>query len=220
MIFCDFDGTITEKDNIIDIMKQFAPPEWETIVDEIFAKERSLRDGVHKMFSLIPSSLRQEITDFVLERANVREGFADFVAYCKKNGIELLVTSNGIDFFIKPILAPYESEINRIYCNDSDFSDETINIIYPYPCDEHCDVDCGMCKTTIIRSYDSASYLKVVIGDSITDLEGAKIADAVIARSYLQKKCEELNIPYYPFSTFTDCIQALADLKNKAEVLQ
>lgn len=30
-VFCDFDGTITEKDNIINIMKHFAPSGWEGI---------------------------------------------------------------------------------------------------------------------------------------------------------------------------------------------
>ena len=28
LIICDFDGTITTNDNIISIMKQFAPEEW------------------------------------------------------------------------------------------------------------------------------------------------------------------------------------------------
>lgn len=26
VLFCDFDGTITEKDNIVAIVKKFAPP--------------------------------------------------------------------------------------------------------------------------------------------------------------------------------------------------
>jgi 2-hydroxy-3-keto-5-methylthiopentenyl-1-phosphate phosphatase len=28
VLFCDFDGTITEKDNIVAIMRRFAPPQW------------------------------------------------------------------------------------------------------------------------------------------------------------------------------------------------
>jgi 2-hydroxy-3-keto-5-methylthiopentenyl-1-phosphate phosphatase len=221
VIFCDFDGTITEKDNIIDIMQAFVPEgQWKPIVDDIFAKKRSLRNGVHALFHLLPSTRRQEVTDFVLNRARVREGFSEFVEYCREQNIQLLVTSNGIDFFIEPILAPYANSIDEIYCNQSDFSGPTVNIIYPYPCDEHCQVDCGMCKTTIIRRYDSEQYFKIVIGDSITDLEGAKIADAVIARSYLAEKCEELGIPHKPFANFYDCIEALADYINRTEVTQ
>lgn len=221
VIFCDFDGTITEKDNIIDIMRTFVPEEqWKPIVDDIFAKKTSLRTGVYALFQLIPSIRRKEVTDFVLNRARIREGFGDFVNYCHEQNIQLLVTSNGIDFFIHPILAPYAEKINRIYCNQSDFSGENVEIIYPRPCDEHCDVDCGMCKTTIIRGYDSNRYFKIVIGDSITDLEGAKIADAVIARDYLADTCEELGIDYQAFANFHDCIEALATFITRTEVTQ
>lgn len=215
VIFCDFDGTITEKDNIIDIMAEFAPPEWKRIVDDMFAKKQSLRAGVHALFALIPSEKRQEMTDFVLQRAVVRPGFGEFVNFCHAHEIELLVTSNGIDFFIEPILAPYADRIPKIYCNKADFTGEYVNIIYPYTCDEHCAVDCGMCKTTVNRSYRNDDYFKVVIGDSITDLEGAKIADAVIARAYLEEKCEELGIPYDRFADFYDCIDALKRLHVK-----
>lgn len=51
VIFCDFDGTITDNDNIIAIMKQFAPPEWETLKDDILAQRISVQEGVGKMFS-------------------------------------------------------------------------------------------------------------------------------------------------------------------------
>lgn len=219
VIFCDFDGTITEKDNIIDIMCEFVPEEkWKPIVDNIFAKKTSLRAGVYDLFQLVPSSLKQHITDFVLSRARIREGFGDFIDYCSRQEITLLITSNGIDFFIHPILAPYNEKIHTIYCNQSDFSGSNVEIIYPYPCDEYCDVDCGMCKTTVIRRYDSNRYLKFVIGDSITDLEGAKIADAVIARDYLKEKCAELGIDCIPFADFHDCLQAIATIRNQAEV--
>ncbi|AMA74069.1 MULTISPECIES: 2-hydroxy-3-keto-5-methylthiopentenyl-1-phosphate phosphatase [Aneurinibacillus] len=221
VIFCDFDGTITEKDNIINIMQHFVPEEqWKPIVDDIFAKKRSLRNGVYALFQLVPSSLRREITDFVLSRARIRDGFGEFVDYCHKQNIKLLVTSNGIDFFIEPLLSPYAKKIDTIYCNKSNFSGENVEIIYPYPCDEHCNVDCGMCKTTIIRKYKSEKYFKVVIGDSITDLEGAKITDTVIARSYLAEKCQELGIKYKTFSTFHDCIEALDHLIRRTEVTQ
>ncbi|WP_027415597.1 2-hydroxy-3-keto-5-methylthiopentenyl-1-phosphate phosphatase [Aneurinibacillus terranovensis] len=213
VIFCDFDGTITEKDNILDIMKHFAPPQWKKIVDDIFAKKKSLREGVGELFSLIPSEKQQELTGYVVQNARIRDGFGEFVTFCKEQNIHLLVTSNGIDFFIHPILAPFE-DIEKIYCNESDFSGDTVRILWPHPCDEYCGVDCGMCKTTVIRSYKNDDF-KVVIGDSLTDLEGAKIADAVIARSYLKEKCEELGIEHESFTDFYDCIRALKTMKER-----
>jgi 2-hydroxy-3-keto-5-methylthiopentenyl-1-phosphate phosphatase len=211
ILFCDFDGTITEKDNIVDIMKEFAPEGWQEIVNDILAQRRTIRDGVGALFSTIPSNKKEEITEFVLQHAKLREGFKEFVEYTVENGTQLLITSGGIDFFIYPKLAPFDLT-DRIYCNASDFSGDTIRITWPHACDEHCKVDCGMCKTTIIRSYPSAEYYKVVIGDSITDLAGAKIADFTIARSFLKQKCEELGLPHASFTTFIDVIDILKKL--------
>lgn len=218
VLFCDFDGTITEKDNIVAIVRKFAPPEWEALTEQILSQKISVQEGVGKLFQLLPSSLRGEIVDFIVKEASIRPGFAEFVRFCREEGIEWLVTSGGIDFFVEPILAPFDLDGVPIYCNGSDFSGERITITWPHSCDDHCTNGCGMCKTTIIRRYDPAEYFRVVIGDSITDLAGAKIADFVIARSLLAQKSEELQLPYRSFATFHDVIALLQDLKHQQEV--
>lgn len=55
IIFCDFDGTITNTDNIISIMKKFAPPEWEALKDGVLQQKISISSGVGDMFSLLDS---------------------------------------------------------------------------------------------------------------------------------------------------------------------
>ena len=84
VIFCDFDGTITNNDNIIAIMKHFDPPGWSPSKDDILAQNISIREGVAKMCSLLPSVKKDEVVDYVLEQAEIREGFAEFVAYAKE----------------------------------------------------------------------------------------------------------------------------------------
>jgi 2-hydroxy-3-keto-5-methylthiopentenyl-1-phosphate phosphatase len=217
VLFCDFDGTITEKDNIVAIMKKFAPPEWEVLTEQILTQKISIREGVGKLFTLLPSTMRQEITDFIVKEATIRPGFAEFVRFCKEQEIELLITSGGIDFFVEPILAPYELDV-PIYCNGSDFSGKQITITWPHSCDEHCSNECGMCKTSIIRRYDPDKHFRVVIGDSITDLAGARISDFVIARSLLAQKCEELNLPHRTFATFYDVVEILQTVQSQLEV--
>ncbi len=34
LIICDFDGTVTMNDNIVSMMKEFAPPEWLELKEE------------------------------------------------------------------------------------------------------------------------------------------------------------------------------------------
>jgi 2-hydroxy-3-keto-5-methylthiopentenyl-1-phosphate phosphatase len=208
IIFCDFDGTITKSDNIVSIMKHFAPPEWEALKDGVISQNISVKEGVSKMFSLLPSTLKEDITQYVKEIGVLRSGFAEFITYTKEQNIPLYIVSGGIDFFVYPILDSYIDR-DHIYCNASDFSEETINIIWPHSCDKDCSNDCGCCKPSILRQFDSEHYEKIVIGDSITDLQAAKIADRVYARDFLIQKCEEIQIPYTPFERFTEIIQDL-----------
>ena len=51
----------------------------------------------------------------------------------------------------------------------------------------------------------------IAIGDSVTDLEMAKVADKVLARDYLADTCRELGIPHTPFDTFHECIEVLKE---------
>ncbi|WP_044894004.1 2-hydroxy-3-keto-5-methylthiopentenyl-1-phosphate phosphatase [Bacillus alveayuensis] len=208
IIFCDFDGTITNSDNIIAIMKQFAPPEWESIKDDVLGQRISIQEGVGRMFSLLPSHWKDDITEFILKNAVIRDGFSEFVAYTKQKNIPLYIVSGGIDFFVYPLLEGLIEKEN-IFCNGSDFSGETINILWPYSCDEHCNNECGCCKPSLLRKLAKNELFTIVIGDSITDLQAAKLANHVIARDFLLEKCKELGLSHTPFSTFFDVIHFL-----------
>ena len=209
IVFCDFDGTITVSDNILAIMRHFQPPGWEEIVQQLIDKKLSIREAVGSMFAMLPTSRKQEVVEYAIHNAQIREGFGEFVRYCRDHDIKLLITSGGIDFFLYPLLAPFEIPQEHIYCNASSFEGETIDILWPHPCDEHCHTDCGMCKTTIIRAYSPEQYHRILIGDSITDFEGAKLVDTIFARSHLVALCEELGLPYHPYESFTTIIREL-----------
>jgi 2-hydroxy-3-keto-5-methylthiopentenyl-1-phosphate phosphatase len=212
IIFCDFDGTITLKDNIVAIMKHFDPPGWKDMFDRFYQQQLTLRECVGGMFALIPSSRKDEVIQFVLANAQIRDGFGDFVAYCKSNQIQLLITSGGIDFFVYPLLKPYLIPQEHIFCNQSTFEGENFEILWQYRCDEHCSTDCGMCKTTIIRRYDPLDYHRILIGDSVSDFQGAKLVDTIFARHDLVTQCEELGLPYFPYDNFHDIIQKLEEI--------
>lgn len=213
VLFCDFDGTITESDNIVAIMRHFNPPGWDKLVDDVLAHRISIREGVGRMFALLSSGQREDIVRYVTETAGIRAGFRELLAYCEQQDIEFLVTSGGIDFFLLPLLEPFPVDGTRIYCNSADFEGERIRIVWPHPCDAFCSNDCGMCKTTVMRRYPPDTYTRILIGDSVTDFEGAKLADFVFARSHLTAKCEQLGLPHMPYETFHDVVDHLRKLE-------
>ncbi|REK77204.1 2-hydroxy-3-keto-5-methylthiopentenyl-1-phosphate phosphatase [Paenibacillus paeoniae] len=209
IIFCDFDGTITVNDNIIAIIKHFNPEGWEDLAKRTISTELSIKEGVGALFRLLPTSMQEEVVSFGINNVRIREGFAEFLAYCREHHIDFYVTSGGIDFFVFPVLEPFDIARDHIYCNGSDFSGEHIEILWPHPCDGNCNNKCGMCKTTIMRQFPEGEYERIIIGDSVTDFEGAKLADVVYSRSHLTTKCRELGISHTEFDTFHDIIAAM-----------
>ncbi|WHZ59449.1 2-hydroxy-3-keto-5-methylthiopentenyl-1-phosphate phosphatase [Metabacillus hrfriensis] len=215
IIICDFDGTITNNDNIIAIMKKFAPPEWNALKDDVLRQRISVRAGVEKMFRLIPSELKYDIIQYLLFTAQLRDGFREFVQYTEEEEIPLYIVSGGIDFFVHPLLNGLVDR-DRVYCNAGDFSGQAIEILWPNSCDDQCSNDCGCCKPSLIRKLAAPDQEVIVIGDSVTDLEAAKLADFVFARDFLLGKCQSLDLPHQEFTTFFDVIDRL---KKKQEAV-
>lgn len=102
IVCCDFDGTITKNDNIIRIMKHFAPSEWTELKDDVLAKEITIQEGVGQMFQLLTSDQKEAIQSFILEDTEIREGFKQFVDHVKKADIPFYVLSGGMDFLFIP----------------------------------------------------------------------------------------------------------------------
>jgi 2-hydroxy-3-keto-5-methylthiopentenyl-1-phosphate phosphatase len=207
-IFLDFDGTITSADAIIAIMESFGPKGWEKLKQQTLSREISVREGVGAMFSLIPSRQKEKIISFVKKNIKIREGFPDFLGFCKKEKIEYRVISGGLDFYIDPLLKKFVSQEN-ILCNGSDFSSKAIEVVWEYPCDPYCHLDCGFCKLSLIRTCDPGIYRRILVGDSVTDFGAASIADLVIARDTLLEHCQGTGIPVRPFNDFFEVIEAI-----------
>ena len=213
-VFCDFDGTITNNDNIMSIMEKFAPPEAEEVKNKILSQELSIQEGVSQLFQLIPTNLHDDIIQYLIATAEIRSGFHEFIQFVKENNISFYVISGGMDFFVYPLLQGIIPK-EQIYCNETDFSAEFITVKWPHSCDDHCQNHCGLCKSSLIRKLSDTDDFHIVIGDSITDLQAAKQADKVFARDFLITKCEENHIAYTPFETFQD---VQAELKLLLEV--
>lgn len=210
VVFCDFDGTITLTDNVVELFMHFRPEGAEAILRRTTAGECSIRAGVEALFALLPSSLRPEMVDFIQGQMKIRSGMQELLDFCRENEIEFLVTSGGLDFILYPALQPYGIPPERIFCNTTDFSDSHIRIRSAHPCDELCHSDCGMCKSTVMRQYPQEDYYRIMIGDSITDFAGAAFADLIFARSHLEEECRRLQMPHLPFETFHDVVRQLS----------
>src|SRR5262249_13193779 len=154
----------------------FRPSDVNRIKEEILSRRITVRVGVAELFAKIPSNQKEAMIRYGQEIVRWRAGFKEFLEFCKTNGIRFIVCSGGVHFFVEPLLAPFAKWIDKIYSIPADFSGPTIALRHPYGCET-----CGTCKVKVMAEYPNT--LKLLIGDSITDLHGAHHADRVFARN-------------------------------------
>jgi 2-hydroxy-3-keto-5-methylthiopentenyl-1-phosphate phosphatase len=207
VVFCDFDGTITERDMVVTLAEKFSPSHIERIKEAILSRRQTVRAGVAELFATMPSSQKQEIIDYARQAMRIRAGFQEFLEFCQSNGLLFTVCSGGIDFFVEPLMERFRPWIHRIYSIPADFSGPNIALRHPYGCET-----CGTCKVKVMEEYPGA--IRQLIGDSITDLHGAHHADQVFARNGLKDYLDQDKVSYYPFETFFDVIHILKDFKG------
>jgi 2-hydroxy-3-keto-5-methylthiopentenyl-1-phosphate phosphatase len=211
IIFCDYDGTITEEDVIQMVMRTFAPPEWKEIVADILDhRTLSINDGLKQLFALLPSAQRDDITNYVKTHVRFRSGFDDLLAFCAAHEIPFLVVSGGVDFLITPMLERLSAPL-ELYCNHAHFEAEYIHIETPWA-PESCEPcqQCACCKIRILDKYDPDQYYRITIGDSLTDLGMTERADLAFARARLLDYVLDRQLPVTRFECFSDVQAVLA----------
>ncbi|CAM5290919.1 2-hydroxy-3-keto-5-methylthiopentenyl-1-phosphatephosphatase [Lysinibacillus sphaericus] len=59
------------------------------------------------MFELLSTNQKDDIIQYLLETAVIREGFREFVHYAQEHNIPFYIVSGGVDFFIQPMLEKF-----------------------------------------------------------------------------------------------------------------
>lgn len=196
MIFCDFDGTVTDFETAEGL--------WEYLLGDTFHKKMKqlLKDnantshGIKELFSLVPSADYPLIEQYILS-IKLRPGFPEFLQWIATKDIPFVLVSAGIREMIDAVLEPYENLITAVHCCDLDYSGPFLTISCPY--DNGIDL---MQKEAVMKQY----YYKksIYIGDSFTDMNAARTADSVFARDRLHTYLSGNQIPHYTFETFHD----------------
>ncbi len=177
MVFCDFDGTITERDTLQSVCNNFIPDIAARVLPAIGRRQVSLRAGVLELIENLPSASAGEIRDFVC-REPLRKGFETFARQLKDWGIPLVILSGGMGFCVEARLLAWRHLIHDIHAVDIDFSRTFMRAhLHNGSSNE------SLPKSDIMLAY-RASH-SVAIGDSISDHSMALKADRVFARDRL-----------------------------------
>jgi len=202
---CDFDDTIVTGNVGKSLLNAFASAKWRAIENLYLTGEITVEETNRREFALL-NVTKQTIEDHVLETAELRPGFPEFLEHCTSTGLNFSVVSNGVDLYIEPALRSLFSSTAQLHSAHGKITENGISISYldPYG------IDCqDAFKLSWLRYFKSQGQEVIYIGDGKSDISAALEADYVIATSSLEDYFRSERLNYFEFKDFYDVRQAI-----------
>ena len=211
VVQCEFDETVTAVDLGLGLREAFAPEGWTVMEEDFLAGRCSPEENITKQFKLIKAS-KQDIEDFVLGNVVLRPEFGEFVDYCRGVGLKLVIVSSGLDIYIDMILGLLELEDLDVHSGKVTIGSDGMDVVYSNPDGDR--IESGL-KEAYVKHYKEAGHTVVYVGQGLSDIAPAEVADYVIARSSLAEHLTEQGISYDKFDTFQDVGKCLEEIRQK-----
>ena len=211
---CDFDDTIATSNVSFLLLQAFGSEGWQRIQALYDAGEISVEENNRRQFALLNAD-RAAIEDLVLSNVEVRPGFSEFVEYCLDSGIHFTVVSNGIDFYVLPVMRSLGLSGIEVHCARSQITSSGVALSYPDPSGSDC---LHGFKLSWLRHHQSRRRSVVYIGDGKSDIPAASEADHVIARSALYGHFQSNGLPCDEFQDFFDVRKAVERIASNQSI--
>jgi 2-hydroxy-3-keto-5-methylthiopentenyl-1-phosphate phosphatase len=202
VVFCDFDGTITDEETFVALLKQSTPMLSDRLMPEMYARRMSLRDGVRRLLESIPSDRYPQLIQFA-ENKTMRSGLPELLDFLDQQQVPFVVISGGVRIVVETVLGDLRMRMAGVYAVDLDRTGPFLQPVSPFE-----DGNELVAKVKVMAQHPCDEA--IVIGDSITDLNMALAAPVVFARDRLAVYLYESDKAYIPWHDFHDIRKALA----------
>lgn len=206
-IYCDFDGTITQKDVVNAFYEEYADPSWTKSEDLWTEGKITSKENTSIQVKLLKEVTNEQLESF-LKNIELTDGFIEFYNFLKENNIELVILSDGFDYFIKRTLELNGIKDIKIFANHLIYKDNKFDIEFPNE-NKDCKIGAGMCKCKKIKEKDYC-----YIGDGTSDLCVAKSAKHLFATKSLYKYCVKNDIQNIYFENFGVIIKTIKKING------
>jgi len=180
---------------------------WNNVITRFENMEIGARECFLKECSLVQDFDMNKF-DEIIDSIELDSKFKEFVDFCSKEEIPVTILSEGMDYYIRRILAKHDLSI-PYYANKFVLTeDNKIGLEFPYS-DSEC-TRCGCCKRNLLMNMTGDDEIAVLIGDGFSDVCAANYADIVFAKKSLASYCWKNNITYFDYDDF-------GDVKNKLQ---
>ena len=209
IIVSDFDGTITTEDSLYGFFEEYATDKW-TEIEQLWVENKiSSKECLLRELELVPN-LSEALIDEFTSRIELDSRFKEFIENIKSCGLDFVVVSDGIDYFINKILENHGVKNIKIISNHAKFKNGKFELTFPNDY-KGCKNDAGTCKCKVVsdlrKTYDRIIY----IGDGVSDYCVSGRADILYAKKSLLNHCMEHGIKNLPFENFGDILKSLSE---------
>jgi len=203
---CDFDGTVCTVDMGNAILNRFSRTKWTEIDRAYCAREIGSRTAYRMLTPMLRAS-RQGMIDFIRKNARLDPEFPAFVRFCRQHGVDVMILSDGLDFYIETFLKQFDLQGIDYYANRLSFGrEEALDIDFPHS--SECG-SCGTCKSGILRRSRAGYDTVIYVGDGFSDICPAREADCVFAKGVLYEACMRNGTSCIRYEHFGHVIDAL-----------
>lgn len=204
IIYCDFDGTVTKEDSVNKFLTLFAAEEWLEVEEQWVQGKIGSKECLAKQVALVPALPEEELMGYV-NSIEIDDYFVDFYNFLKECGIELVVLSDGFDFFIQKTFEKHGLDEIKYFANTLVINNNKLSLEFNNH-NSSCKNGSGTCKCSKTQIEDFC-----YIGDGLSDACIAKKAGKLFAKKSLKKYCDKEKIDYINFGTFEDILLHLSE---------
>ena len=205
IVQCDFDGTITQEDQSFLLLDTFGKGNWRQLLAEYREGKISVGQFNIKAFAMVKED-KQTLLDFITDKVKIRVGFSELLTYCRRNGFQFIIVSNGLDFYIDAILKHIGLRNIKVFAAQARFGSGGIEVKYMGLNRFHLE---GDFKETYVRSFLADGYRVIYVGNGLSDISPARQAHHIFARDELLAYCKEASLNCTPFIDLNDVVRGL-----------
>ncbi|MDR3665854.1 MAG: HAD-IB family phosphatase, partial [Ignavibacteriaceae bacterium] len=213
-IFIDFDGTITQEDIGESIFRHFGDKvKVDNIISDLINDKISAKMSWIELCNSI-NNINLGLLDQFIYLIDVDPGLHNMVKFCEDRKIQIIILSDGFDYYIDLILKR-ENLIGLKYYSNHLIVSQKNQLIPEFPYEDSKCRNSANCKKNHIINNSRDEDFTIYIGDGNSDKDCVQYCDLVFAKKSLLKYCEKERITFLPYNTFDDVIAKLSAILMK-----